>query len=111
MLFRSRVARPQEVAYKIAAHLLKTSLAVHDGVARPWLFPQVAQLAKRWIEECVTLDPDTPLGMLLLAEGRNLAAEKFFGALIRLDGPGSRRPRISERKFVHRGKYLALVLL
>lgn len=89
-----RSARPQAIAYAIASRLLKTSLSAHDGVERPWLFPQVAALGRKWVDECVTLEGETPLGMLLLAEGTNLAAEKFFGALVAQEGKGSRHPRL-----------------
>jgi type III restriction enzyme len=75
-------ARAQEVAYKVAKLLLEQRFTVHDGVERPWLFPDLVRIAREWIDCCVTVDPDTFLGMLLLTEGTHLAAERLFNAII-----------------------------
>ena len=92
ILDRYRNARVQEVAYQVARTLLRRELSVHDGVVRPWLFPQVVGIAREWLDTCVTVDPDTTIGMLLLSEGTHLAAERLFNALIHQ--PGSRHPRL-----------------
>jgi type III restriction enzyme len=83
-----RAARPQRVAFAIAKTLLEREefFAAHDDVPRPWLFPQLVDITRRWLTECVTTDPDVPIGLLLLAEARSLAAEKVFGSIVHQQG-------------------------
>lgn len=81
-----RHARPQQVAYQIARTLVETRYTAHDATRRPWLFPQLVDVTRRWLQECVKLAPDTPMGYLLLVEARNRAAEKLFTSVLRQDG-------------------------
>ncbi|MBS1848885.1 MAG: DEAD/DEAH box helicase family protein, partial [Actinobacteria bacterium] len=55
-----RNLRPATLAYKIAAQLLDRFERDLDdeGAQRPWLFPDLLAITKRWLGECVTLDPD-----------------------------------------------------
>jgi type III restriction enzyme len=80
-----RSARGQEVAFRVAETMLKRpdQLAAHDGAPRPWLFPQLVAIIKRWLDECVTTESDITKGMLLLAQPRNEAAEKVYRAIVR----------------------------
>jgi type III restriction enzyme len=87
-----RNARVQEIAYQVARTLVQREFSAKDGVPRPWLFPQLVVIARQWLKECVTVDPDTTIGMLLLREGTFLAAERLFNALIRQEG--NREPKL-----------------
>ena len=80
-----RAARPQQVAFKIAETMLKRpdQLAAHDGAPRPWLFPQLLDIIKRWLDRYVTTEPGVAKGMLLLAQPRNIASEKINDAIRR----------------------------
>lgn len=76
-----RGARPQQVAYEVAADLLRRRFAGHDGAIKPWLFPALVDVTKRWLaHDRVTFAPDTPVGCLLLAEPKAMAAEAVFHA-------------------------------
>lgn len=79
-----RAARRQTIAYCIAKTLMERPdhLAAHEGAPRPWLFPQVVDICRRWLDECVTTELGVTPGLLLLAEGRNRAAEKVFGSIV-----------------------------
>jgi type III restriction enzyme len=90
-LRKVRDARPQEIAYQVAKTLIQGKLAAHDDVPRPWLFPNLVEITREWLETCVTVDADTTIGMLLLSEGTNLAAERVFEALVKYDGQRERR--------------------
>ncbi|MEJ7845184.1 MAG: DEAD/DEAH box helicase family protein [Acidimicrobiales bacterium] len=70
-----RSARPQQVAYALARTLVTRHYTVHDDAERPWLFPQLAAIAKRWLDEVVTYGPDAFCGLLLFAEAGHRAAE------------------------------------
>jgi type III restriction enzyme len=87
-----RDARLQQVAYAVAADLLRRKFPGHDGSAKPWLFPALVAVTKRWLDpesQLVTFAPDTPVGSLLLAEPRAQAAEAVFNAVAR--SPDSRQ--------------------
>ena len=90
-LERFRHARPQEVAFRIARTLLRRFYAAHEGVERPWLFPRLVDISREWLASCVEYDGTATVGMLLLAEGTNRAAEKVFGAIVAQEG---KRPEI-----------------
>ena len=66
--------------------------AAHDGVERPWLFPQLVDICRRWLDECVTTDPGVTNG-LPAAHRRpaRAAAEKVFGSITRYPGQPARR--------------------
>ena len=87
-----REARPQRIAYEIARSMLQREdmLAAHAGAEKPWLFPQLIDIVKRWLVECVTTEPAVPKGMLLLAQAREEAAEKVYRSITRY--PDARRP-------------------
>jgi type III restriction enzyme len=87
-----REARPQHVAYHLARILSQREnfFAALSGAERPWLFPQLVDICRRWLAECLTADADVPVGYLLLAEPGNRAAEKIFDSIVRY--PDSRSP-------------------
>jgi type III restriction enzyme len=81
-----RRARLQEVAFEVAADTLRRKFAGHDGVLKPWLFPALVDLTKRWLDPAsgiVTFAEGTPMGYLLLAEPKAQAAEAVFHAVAR----------------------------
>jgi type III restriction enzyme len=92
VLSELRDARVQEVAYRIAKLMLEADYADVDHKERPWLFPQLVDISRRWLNECVTHDPEVGLGMLLLAEGTHLAKERLVTAILRSEG--ERQPRL-----------------
>jgi type III restriction enzyme len=86
-----RRARIQEAAYDVAAELLRRYFPGHDGVLKPWLFPELLDVTRRWLAEKVTFADDTPPGVLLLAQPRARAAEAVFDAVL---GDSADRPEI-----------------
>ncbi len=81
-----RRARPQRVAFALASTLVERPdfFAAHDEVQRPWLFPQLASICRRWLSECFTVEPGLTVGYLLLTEARAEAAQKVFGSILRV---------------------------
>ena len=77
-----RHARIQEAAYGVAAELLRRYFPGHDGALKPWLFPELLDVTRRWVAEKVTFADDTPPGVLLLAQPRARAAEAVFDAVV-----------------------------
>jgi type III restriction enzyme len=80
-----RRVRSQRIAYAIAKTLAEREdfFAASAGARRPWLFPQLVDISRRWLDECVTTDPDVTKGYLMLTQPCARAAEKVFGSIIR----------------------------
>jgi type III restriction enzyme len=60
------------------------------GAQRPWLFPQLVAITRRWLDEYVTTGPKITKGYLLLVQACNRAAEKVYDSII--SQPGNRQP-------------------
>jgi type III restriction enzyme len=71
-----RAKREQEVSYALAHRIMTWFDADRDP--RPWYFPQVLRITKRWLRECVTYENGTFPGMLLMAEYGDLAARRIL---------------------------------
>lgn len=78
-----RRARHQQVAYAVAADVLRRKFAGHDDALKPWLFPALVNVTRQWLDEKVTFASDTPAGVLLLAQPKARAAEAVFDAVVR----------------------------
>jgi type III restriction enzyme len=85
-----RNARTQRVAFEIASVLIQREqfFAAHAGAERPWLFPQLVTICRRWLDEYVTTEPGITKGYLLLTQACARAAERVFDSIVRY--PGSR---------------------
>ena len=87
-----RSARFQRIAFAIAKTLIEREefFAALRGAQRPWLFPQLVEITRQWLDECVTTETGVTKGHLLLTQPGARAAEKVFSSIIRY--PGSRQP-------------------
>jgi len=87
--------RPQEVAFLLAKLTLekyfredcqKITDRPHDhkfdSKVQAWLFPQVLQITRRWLDECVTCKDNTFPQMLLLIELAHDAADRIYSAIV-----------------------------
>ncbi len=77
-----REARPQQVAYKLAEGLMQRLFNSEAGDRRNWYFPQVVEICKQWLKECLTLPPDMPVGLLLLSQYRQQAIDKVASSIV-----------------------------
>ena len=87
-----RNARPQRIAFAIAKTLIEREqfFAALGGAERPWLFPQLVEITRQWLDQCVTTEAGVTKGHLLLTQAGARAAEKVFSSIIRY--PESRHP-------------------
>ncbi|HEY3395985.1 MAG TPA: hypothetical protein VGK58_25000, partial [Lacipirellulaceae bacterium] len=53
-----------------------------DGEVKSWLFPQVLNIARNWLDECVTLKDNTFPQLLLLVEFAHDAADRIYGSIV-----------------------------
>ncbi len=89
-----RSHRIQEVAFLLAKVTLEryfrdegdasaSAGPVHrfEGDVKPWLFPQLLEITRRWLDECVVCKDNTFPQLLLLVERAYEAAEKIHHAI------------------------------
>ena len=74
--------REQEIDFVLARHLLETFFRDADGGIKPWLFPQLLGVVRRWRRECVTCKDDAFPQLLLLVERATTAAEKIYHSIV-----------------------------
>jgi type III restriction enzyme len=74
--------RVNEVAFLLAKLTMEKYFRDDDGNARPWLFPQLLAIAKRWLNKCVTLKDNTFPQLLLLIEFAHDAADRIYKAIV-----------------------------
>jgi type III restriction enzyme len=85
--------RPNEVAFLLAKLTLEKYFRDDDGNDKPWLFPQLLDIAKRWLAECVTLKDNTFPQLLLLLEFAHDAADRIYKAIVAsTDGTATLKP-------------------
>jgi len=89
-LAKYQAMRAQEVAYSLADKVLSLFDAGRDP--RPWYFPQVLAITKRWMSQCVTYQPGTFPGLLLMAQYADDAVRRIRNSLTWQKG--DRRPTI-----------------
>ncbi len=97
---QSHGRRRQEVAYQLAARLLRTHFTALGEDPRPWLFPQLVRIAQQWLDQCVDVAPDYAIGHLLTStEGQAVAAEAIHRAIAVQAGNRRERLRPMLRRF------------
>jgi type III restriction enzyme len=79
--------RPNEVAFLLAKDVLERYFNADDNY-RPWLFPQVLAITKRWLAECVVLKDHTFPQLLLLREFAHDAEDHIYRSIVQAS-PGS----------------------
>jgi len=94
--------REQQIAFKIAKLVLEQYFSDDHSVAvvagngdkpkesEPWLFPQLLEIATRWLDECVVLKDNTFKQMLLIQERAYDAADRIHKAIFRAQAEGAR---------------------
>jgi len=88
--------RPNEVAFLLAKLTLEKYFRQDgeertdrprehkfDGEVKSWLFPQLLDIAKRWLAECVVLKDNTFPQLLLLIEFAHDASDRIYQAIVR----------------------------
>ena len=74
--------RMQSVEFYIAKLVLEKYFRDGDDNLKPWLFPDILRITRRWAQECVTCKSGTFPQMLLLTEWAANAAGKVYKAIV-----------------------------
>ena len=78
-LDKHRVMREQEVSYALADKIM--GLFDEGRDRRPWYFPQVLRITKRWMREYVKYESGTFPGLLLMAQYEDEAARRILHSI------------------------------
>jgi type III restriction enzyme len=81
--------RKNAVAFQLSVDTLSW-LRDDDHNAKPWLFPQLLEITKTWMDACVSLKDGVTIAYLLADPWRGDAARKIFRAIVTSD-PGEER--------------------
>jgi type III restriction enzyme len=73
--------RDNEIAFLLAKETLERYFST-EGDFKPWLFPQLLAIAKRWMAECVTLKDNTFPQLLLLKEFAQAAVDRIYRSIV-----------------------------
>ncbi len=79
-----RGKREQQIAFQLARLVLDRYMRDKLDNPRPWLFPQLVDIAKSWLRCCVVYHDDTFPGLLLIAENAHHAAEKISHGFLQI---------------------------
>ncbi len=74
--------REQEVVFLLSKLVLENYFKDEEGSGKPWLFPQLLNISRQWLAECVTLKDNTFPQLLLLIEFAHEAATKIYHAIV-----------------------------
>jgi type III restriction enzyme len=75
--------REQEVVFLLSKLVLEKYFRDDNGYdSRPWLFPQLLPIARKWMTECLTLKDNTFTQLLLLIEFAHDAADCIYKAIL-----------------------------
>ena len=73
--------REQAIAFQIAKTTLDKYFSETDN-QRPWLFPQLVDIARDWMGKCVTMKDNAFIQMLAMTENNHAAAEHIYNAIV-----------------------------
>jgi hypothetical protein len=74
--------RVQEVAFRLAKHTLEKYFRDGEHVPLSWFFPQLLDITRRWLHECLIYKDGTFPQMLLLSGLRNEAIQRIYASIV-----------------------------
>lgn len=74
--------RRQEVIFLLAKLTLERYFSDGNRNNRPWLFPQLLAITKRWLEECLIIKDNAFVQLLLLLQYAHNASDKIYRAIV-----------------------------
>lgn len=74
--------RPNEVAFALAKLTLERYFRDSEGNDKPWLFPQLLAITRRWMDECLALHYGTFVQLLLLTDLAHHASDRIYRSVV-----------------------------
>ncbi len=88
-----RTQRDATIAFHLAGHTLDRWFRDKEGNRKPWLFPSLLAITRRWMAECVACVGGTFPAYLLWRTVGDHAAERIYRACVESEaGAGTLRP-------------------
>lgn len=85
--------RAATIAFHLAGYTLERWFKDQEGSRKPWLFPSLLAITRRWMEECLSCIGNTFPAYLLWRDVGDKAAERIYRACIESEeGAGMLRP-------------------
>ncbi len=81
-LYGLKDERLQRVDFELGKLVLELYLKDKEGNLKPWLFPQLVGIVRRWREECFTCKDNAFPQMLLMTAFAHTAAGKIYQAIV-----------------------------
>lgn len=99
--------REQEVVFLLASNVLNTYFRDDDGNVKQWLFPQLLDITRHWLKECLALKDNTFPQMLLFSELAQDAATKIYKAIVASNhGPKYLKPILKTYDYTGSTRYV-----
>jgi type III restriction enzyme len=73
--------REQEIVYSLTERLIRNYFA-----DRPWLFPQLTEIVRTWMSECLVLKDNTFPQLLMLHENADRATDRIYHSIVAESG-------------------------
>lgn len=107
-----RARRLQEVDFLIASRLLERYFKGNEDEPKPWLFPQVLDITRKWRKDFIQYKDNTFPQLLMMTQRADEAVEKIYRAIVRTghtqDGKSSQslRPILSPYDAIGSTRYV-----
>ncbi|MBN2315823.1 MAG: DEAD/DEAH box helicase family protein [Sedimentisphaerales bacterium] len=102
-----KARREQEVVFLLSKLILEKYFKDDDGNVKPWLFPQLLPITRRWLTECVMLKDNTFIQLLLIRAYAHDAADKIYNAIVASEeGEKALKPILQPYNTVGSTKYV-----
>ncbi|MBW2149425.1 MAG: DEAD/DEAH box helicase family protein [Deltaproteobacteria bacterium] len=99
--------RQQEIVFVLSKLVLEEYFRDDQGNSKPWLFPQLLSITKRWLEQCVTLKDNTFIQLLLLTQYAHDAADRIYRAIVAFEeGEKALKPILQPYSTIGSTKYV-----
>ena len=82
--------REREIDFRLARAVLERYFRDRDGNVRPWLFPDLLQIARDWRQQCLIRKDNTFPQLLILIEHLSDATDRIYKAIVAAE-PGQKR--------------------
>ncbi|MDF1597619.1 MAG: DEAD/DEAH box helicase family protein [Acidimicrobiia bacterium] len=84
--------RAQQIEFELSRRLAQRYFRDDAGFEKPWAFPALLRLVRRWMAECVTLKDKAFVQMLRIRRFEDDAIDKIYRAIVRAGTEQETRP-------------------
>ena len=74
--------RENQIAFALAKLVLEKYFRDDEGGSKAWLFPQVLEITRQWMRQCVTCKDNTFIQLLYFLETAHNAADRIYASIV-----------------------------